>query len=73
VKENRKYSYKNIRAAFPDHVVLVAGYCGDYMGYILDAAAYDEGGYEAFTTFIAKGEGEQLRDAAINVLRALLA
>jgi len=63
----------NIRAAFPDHVVLVAGYCGDYMGYIPDAAAYDEGGYEAFTTFIAKGEGERLRDAAINGLRALLA
>jgi neutral ceramidase len=63
----------DIRAAFPDHVVLVAGYCGDYMGYIPDAAAYDEGGYEAFTTFIAKGEGERLRDAAINGLRALLA
>jgi hypothetical protein len=63
----------DIRAAFPDHVVLVAGYCGDYMGYIPDVAAYDEGGYEAFTTFIAKGEGERLRDAAINGLRALLA
>ena len=62
----------DIRAAFPDHVVLVAGYCGDYMGYIPDAAAYDEGGYEAFTTFIAKGEGERLRDTAINGLRALL-
>lgn len=63
----------DIRAVFPDHVVLVAGYCGDYMGYIPDAAAYDEGGYEAFTTFIAKGEGERLRDAATNGLRALLA
>ena len=63
----------DIRAGFPDHVVLVAGYCGDYMGYIPDAAAYDEGGYEAFTTFIAKGEGERLRDAATNGLRALLA
>jgi len=63
----------DIRAAFPDHVVLIAGYCGDYMGYIPDATAYDEGGYEAFTTFIAKGEGERLRDAAINGLRALLA
>ena len=62
----------DIRAAFPDQVVLVAGYCGDYMGYIPDAAAYDEGGYEAFTTFIAKGEGERLRDAAIKGLRALL-
>jgi hypothetical protein len=63
----------DIRAAFPDHVVLVAGYCGDYVGYIPDATAYDEGGYEAFTTLIAKGEGERLRDAAINGLRALLA
>jgi len=63
----------DIRAAFPDHVVLVAGYCGDYMGYIPHAAAYDEGGYEAFATFIAKGEGERLRDVAINGLRALLA
>ena len=63
----------DIRAAFPDHVVLIAGYCGDYMGYIPDAAAYDEGGYETFTTFITKGEGERLRDAAINGLRALLA
>jgi hypothetical protein len=63
----------DIRAAFPDHVVLIAGYCGDYMGYIPDATAYDEGGYEAFTTFIAKGEGERLRDAAINGLRTLLA
>ena len=62
----------DIRAAFPDQVVLIAGYCGDYMGYIPDAAAYDEGGYEAFTTFIAKGEGERLRDAAIDGLRALL-
>lgn len=63
----------DIRAAFPDYLVLVAGYCGDYMGYIPDTAAYDEGGYEAFTTFIAKGEGERLRDAATNGLRALLA
>ncbi len=63
----------DIRAAFPDHVVLVAGYCGDYVGYIPDAAAYDEGGYEALTTFIARGEGERLRDGAINGLRALLA
>jgi len=63
----------DIRAAFPGHVVLVAGYCGDYMGYIPHAAAYDEGGYEAFATFIAKGEGERLRDVAINGLRALLA
>jgi neutral ceramidase len=62
----------DIRAAFPDHVVLVPGYCGDYVGYIPDAAAYDEGGYEAFTTFIAKGEGERLRDVAINGLRALV-
>ena len=63
----------DIRAAFPNHVVLIAGYCGDYMGYIPDAAAYDEGGYEAFTTFIAKGEGERLRDDAIKGLQALLA
>ena len=62
----------DIRAAFPDHVVLIAGYCGDYMGYIPDAAAYDEGGYETFTTFIAKGEGERLRDAAIDGLHGLL-
>ncbi len=62
----------DIRAAFPDHVVMVAGYCGDYVGYIPDAAAYDEGGYEAFTTFVAKGEGERLRDVAIDGLRALV-
>lgn len=61
-----------IRSAFPGYEVLVVGYCGDYVGYIPDAEAYLEGGYEASATFIAQGEGEHVRDAAIDGLRSLL-
>jgi len=61
-----------IRRAFPENIVLVAGYCGDYIGYIPDEAAYREGGYEALSTFLAMGEGERMRDEAIKGLRALL-
>ena len=32
-----------------------------------------EGGYEALATFVAQGEGEHVRDAAIDGLRSLLA
>ncbi|HEY9094044.1 MAG TPA: hypothetical protein VIN62_04335, partial [Candidatus Cryosericum sp.] len=62
-----------IRSAFPGYKVLVVGYCGDYVGYIPDAEAYREGGYEALATFVAQGEGEHVRDAAIDGLRSLLA
>ena len=61
-----------IRSAFPGYEVLVVGYCGDYVGYIPDAEAYREGGYEALATFVAQGEGEHVRDAAIDGLRSLL-
>lgn len=61
-----------IRSAFPGYEVLVVGYCGDYVGYIPDAEAYREGGYEASATFVAQGEGEHVRDAAIEGLRSLL-
>jgi neutral ceramidase len=61
-----------IRNAFPDNIVLVAGYCGDYVGYMLDEAACRESGYEALSTFLAIGEGERIRDEAIKGLRALM-
>jgi neutral ceramidase len=61
-----------IRSAFSNNIVLVAGYCGDYVGYILDEAAYREGGYEALSTFLAIGEGERIRDEAVKGLRALM-
>lgn len=61
-----------IRTAFPEYTVLVAGYCGDYIGYIPDEAAYQEGGYEALSTFLARGEGERIRDEAIRGLQTLL-
>lgn len=61
-----------IRSAFPGYEVLVVGYCGDYVGYIPDAEAYAEGGYEASATFVAQGEGEHVRDTAIEGLHSLL-
>jgi hypothetical protein len=46
--------------------VFVVGYAGDYIGYIPDMLAYDEGGYETLSTLLQKGEGERLVEAVID-------
>jgi len=42
--------------------VFVVGYASDYIGYIPDMSAYDEGGYETLSTLLQRGEGERLID-----------
>ncbi len=51
--------------------VVVISHVNGWMGYILDAADYDRGGYEATLSFYGRDEGVQVVDAADRALRAL--
>jgi len=44
--------------------LIVAAYANDYVGYLNTDAAYDEGGYEAGRTLLARGSEARLRGAA---------
>lgn len=54
----------------PSKVILV-GYCWDYIGYILDSKSYEEGGYEALTTLLEKGEGERIAETIIKEVKKI--
>jgi len=41
---------KQIEEALKPKKVFVVGYASDYIGYIPDMSAYDEGGYETLST-----------------------
>lgn len=54
----------------PNKVVLI-GYCWDYIGYIPDREAYEEGSYETFSTLLEKGEGERIVETVIREAKSL--
>lgn len=52
-------------------VVLVCSHVNGWMGYILDPADYDRGGYEAELSFYGREEGRKVVDAAVATLKKL--
>lgn len=64
----------DIRRAARRHRVWVVGYANGYTGYIAPDEAFDVGGYEltvAQWSPLARGGGEQIRDAAIELIREI--
>ena len=53
--------------------VLVCSHVNGWMGYILDAADYERGGYEATLSLYGREEGSKVVQSGINALRALRA
>ena len=53
--------------------LLIACYANDYVGYVIPAAAYDEGGYEAGITFCTPEAEGIVVEAALEVLREVRA
>jgi hypothetical protein len=49
----------------------LACYANDYVGYVIPAAAYEEGGYEAGITFCAQEAEGIIIDASLELLRAV--
>jgi len=60
---------KQIEEAIKPKKVFVVGYASDYIGYIPDMSAYDEGGYETLSTLLQRGEGERIVEIIIEALR----
>jgi hypothetical protein len=52
-----------IKQEAPGQKTIIAGYTNGYLGYIPTAKTYTEGGYEALSTPLAKGTGEQIATA----------
>jgi hypothetical protein len=62
---------KQIEDGLKPRKVVLVGYCWDYIDYILDAKAYEEGGYEAITALIEKGEGEKIVETIIKEAKSI--
>lgn len=63
-----------IKRRSPFRHTFIAGLANDYIGYIPDEAAYALGGYQVWTglhSFVERGTGEQLADAAVELLEML--
>jgi len=58
-----------IEEALKPKKVFVVGYASDYIGYIPDMSAYDEGGYETLSTLLQRGEGERIVQIIIEAIR----
>lgn len=58
-----------IRAAASVDDLLVACYANDYVGYVVPAYAYNEGGYESGVTFYAPEADGIVREAAAGLVR----
>jgi hypothetical protein len=64
----------DIKRRSPFRYTYIAGAANDYIGYIPDATAYELGGYQVWTGFqshVAKGTGENIVDATIEMLEEL--
>ena len=61
-----------IKARSPFPTTFVAELCNDAIGYVPTRKAYDEGGYEATSSPLAPGTGEQMVEAALSLLNGLL-
>jgi hypothetical protein len=65
-----------IKRRSPFRYTYVAGVANDYIGYIPDARAFELGGYQVWTGFhslVAKGTGEAIVDATVEMLEELYA
>jgi len=60
---------KQIEEALKPKKVFVVGYASDYIGYIPDMMAYDEGGYETLSTLLQRGEGERIVEIITEALK----
>ena len=61
----------SIRQGSPFPLTAVAELANGSIGYIPNRVAYPQGEYEVISARVAEGSGEQLVDAALNMLRAL--
>jgi neutral ceramidase len=62
-----------IKRASPFPYTFVAELCNDSIGYVPTRAAYSEGGYEAYSTPLQPGTGEQIVALALELLQQLSA
>ena len=64
----------DIKRRSPFRHTYIAGAANDYIGYIPDASSYELGGYQVWTglhSHVARGTGEKLVDAAVEILEEL--
>ena len=64
---------EELRAAFPDHCVVVMNLVNGSIGYLPPAELYGEDMYEVWQTPLDRGCLETLRDACTRAMRAMLA
>ncbi len=65
---------REIKLQSPYRYTYIFELANDYVGYLPDARAYDRGGYQVWTglhSYLEKGSGERVVDAAIALLREL--
>jgi hypothetical protein len=65
------YLGQEIKRRSPYRYTFVCELANDYVGYIPDARAFDKGGYQVWTglhSFLEKGSGEKIVDAAVELL-----
>jgi neutral ceramidase len=68
------YLGQEIKRRSPYRDTFVFELANDYVGYIPDARAFDKGGYQVWTglhSFLAKGSGEAIVDASVELLERL--
>jgi hypothetical protein len=58
----------DIKARSPFAYTFVSELCNDVIGYVPTRKAYDEGGYEATSTPLVPGTGEQMVEGALALL-----
>lgn len=67
------YLGQEIKRRSPYRYTYVCELANDYVGYIPDERAFDKGGYQVWTglhSYLEKGSGEKLVDAAVDLLNA---
>jgi hypothetical protein len=52
--------------------ILVACYANDYIGYVIPAHSYDEGGYESGITFCGPEAERIIVDTSVELLREVM-
>ena len=65
---------REIKLRSPYRDTYVFELANDYVGYIPDARSFDLGGYQVWTglhSFLEKGSGEKIVDAAVGLLEEL--
>ena len=65
---------QEIKRRSPYRYTYVFELANDYVGYVPDARSFDRGGYQVWTglhSYLAKGSGEAIVDAAVDLLGTL--